>query len=637
MATNRKIIPDHSPFSPQEAEWLNHFLTRMSGEQAQWLSGFMSGYQVSLLQGGMRNATQFMDSGILEAESPTLPSPITHTPPKPSITILYGTESGNSESLAAEAKKRASKLGFKARMLDMSDARPTDLPTEENLMVIVSTWGAGDPPERAADYHAKLMSQEAPRLDGLRYAVLGLGDSSYDQFCQMGKVFDARLEQLGGKRICDRRDCDTDYESVASSWMDTTLAAMLEHARASVPVAAGGSGTADYASGASSGTQAAPAEVYSIYGKKNPFPSPLLDRVVLNGTGSSKETLHLEFSLEDSGITYEPGDAIAILPVNCPEVIRDIIHAAGLSPEYPVTSKSGDPVDLESYILKECDATSLSKLLIQKYHELSPNDELAELLRPESKAKLQEFIWGREIVDLLVEYPIPNLSPDNLIQLFRRLPPRLYSIASSQRANPDQVHLTVAAVRYYTHRRNRKGVCSTFLADRIGIGEKVPLYVQPNRHFRLPADPDVPIIMVGPGTGIAPFRAFMQDRQVTGAKGKNWLFYGDRHFSTDFLYQLEWQDYHKDGLLTRMDVAFSRDTPERIYVQHRMLEHSREIFGWLEEGACFYVCGDASRMASDVHNTLIDIVGREGNKNPEEASAYVNQLKKSNRYQRDVY
>ncbi|OPZ74806.1 MAG: Sulfite reductase (NADPH) flavoprotein alpha-component [Verrucomicrobia bacterium ADurb.Bin474] len=258
-------------------------------------------------------------------------------------------------------------------------------------------------------------------------------------------------------------------------------------------------------------------------------------------------------------------------------------------------------------------------------------------MRPESKAKLQEFIWGREIVDLLVEYPIPNLSPDNLIQLFRRLPPRLYSIASSQRANPDQVHLTVAAVRYYTHRRNRKGVCSTFLADRIGIGEKVPLYVQPNRHFRLPADPDVPIIMVGPGTGIAPFRAFMQDRQVTGAKGKNWLFYGDRHFSTDFLYQLEWQDYHKDGLLTRMDVAFSRDTPERIYVQHRMLEHSREIFGWLEEGACFYVCGDASRMASDVHNTLIDIVGREGNKSPEEASAYVNQLKKSNRYQRDVY
>lgn len=635
MATNRKIIPDHAPFSPQEAEWLNHFLTRMTGEQAQWLSGFMSGYQVSLLQGGMRGAAHVMETGLLDADSQTLPAPVAQPSLKPSITILYGTESGNAESLAAEAKKKASRLGFKARMLDMADARPTDLPMEENLMVIISTWGAGDPPERASEYHSKLMSQEASRIEDLRYAVLGLGDSSYEQFCQMGKVFDSRLQQLGGNRVGDRCDCDTDYESMAHAWIDQTLNTMLEHAKAAVPVASGGAAPADFIS--ISGTQAAPSEVYSIYGKKNPFPSTLLDRVVLNGTGSSKETLHLEFSLEDSGLIYEPGDAIAILPVNCPEVVRDIIHAAGLSPEYPVTSKAGDPVDLESYILKECDATSLSKLLIQKYHELSPNDELAELLRPESKPKLQEFIWGREIVDLLIEYPIPNLSPDNLIQLFRRLPPRLYSIASSIKANPEQVHLTVAAVRYYTHRRNRKGVCSTFLADRVAVGEKVPLYVQPNRHFRLPADPDVPIIMVGPGTGVAPFRAFMQERQITGAKGKNWLFYGDRHFTTDFLYQLEWQDYHKDGLLTRMDVAFSRDTPERIYVQHRMLEHSREIFGWLEEGASFYVCGDASRMAADVHDTLIRIVSREGDKSPEEATDYVNQLKKSNRYQRDVY
>jgi sulfite reductase (NADPH) flavoprotein alpha-component len=317
--------------------------------------------------------------------------------------------------------------------------------------------------------------------------------------------------------------------------------------------------------------------------------------------------------------------------------VTDIIRAVGLSNEVPVTNRKGESVDLHSHIMQECDATVLSKVLIEKYNEISPIPELAELLKPENKSRLQQFIWGREIVDLLIEFPVKNLTPDHLVGLLRRLPPRLYSIASSQKSVGEEVHLTVAAVRYFTHRRHRKGVCSTYLADRIDIGGHVPMYVQPNKHFKLPQSNETPIIMVGPGTGVAPFRAFMQERQATGAKGKNWLIFGDQHFTDDFLYQLEWQDFHKDGILTRMDTAFSRDTPEKVYVQHRLKERSRELYAWLQEGATFYVCGDASRMATDVHQALQEILMQEGALSAQAAEAYLETMKNEKRYQRDVY
>ena len=625
MPNKRKMIPENAPFTPEETEWLDHFFTQMTPEQATWLNGFVSGFQAYQLTGPTTSA----HLGTLVDGRPDSASERAYIPAKiekPKLMILFGSESGNSEALAAEAKRLAGKAGIKATLIDMADSHPAELARETNIMVIVSTWGEGDPPERAISYYDKLFADDAPNLDGLNFAVLGLGDSSYEQFCQIGKDFDRRLEELGGTRVFDRVDCDVDYEEIANRWIQDALEVFKKQQTAEAPEI-----VYEVNEKAPAPTPAEP------YGKKNPFPARLLERLVLNGTGSEKETLHLELSIEGSGMSYEPGDSLAVLPVNCTEVVSDIIREAGLKNEQPVTNKKGESMDLYSYIMKECDATVLSKVFIQKYNELSPNEALTELLDPTNKGKLQEFIWGREILDLLIDYPIKNLSAENLISLLRRLPPRLYSIASSLDTCPDEVHLTVAAVRYYTHRRHRKGVCSTFLADRIDVGGEIPVFVQPNKHFKLPESGDTPIIMVGPGTGVAPFRAFLQQRQANGDKGKNWLFFGDQHFSYDFLYQLDWQEFFKDGILTRIDTAFSRDTPEKVYVQHRMLEKSREVYQWLDEGAVVYVCGDASRMAVDVHEALKTILKNEGSMSDDNAEAYLGTLKKEKRYQRDVY
>jgi len=634
MPSKRKIIPENAPFSSQEAEWLDHFFTQMSPEQAIWLNGFVSGLQAYQLPG----STAFTSNPSLKAPSAdTLSRPLNADTPaasfeKPKLMILYGSESGNAEGLAAEAKKRANKLGIKTTLVDMADSNPSELAREQQVLVLVSTWGEGEPPERAASYYRQLMAEDAPKLGGLKFAVLGLGDTAYEQFCQMGKDFDRRLEELGATRLCDRVDCDVDFESAADAWLKNTLDIFASQGQ-SAPTA-----TAEMVFEMQHDRSAVATPAPAVeYGKKNPFPATLLDRVVLNGTGSQKETLHLELSLEGSGMTYEPGDALAVLPVNCDEVVTDIVKAANLSNEQTVTNKQGESVDLHTYIMKECDATILSKVFLQKYHDLHPNEELGRLLLPENKAELQDFMWGREILDILIEFPIQHLSSENLINLLRRLPPRLYSIASSMKAVGDEVHLTVAAVRYFTHRRHRKGVCSTFMADRVDVGGEIPVYVQPNKHFKLPATNDTPIIMVGPGTGIAPFRSFLQERQAVGAKGKNWLIFGDQHFTYDFLYQLEWQDFRKDGILNRMDTAFSRDTPEKVYVQHRMLEQSKALYSWLQEGANFYVCGDASRMANDVHQTLKTILVNEGSMSEDDADAYLETMKKEKRYQRDVY
>lgn len=626
MPNKRKIIPSNAPFTSEEAEWLDHFFTQMSPEQGTWLNGFVSGFQAMQLTGSTAPYSQDALIAQQGSGSPQPPANVTQSNEKQTLLVLFGSESGNAEGLADDAKKLAIKAGMKAKLVDMADISPAELALESNVLVVVSTWGEGAPPERATEFYNGLMSIDAPKLGGVNFGVLGLGDTSYDQFCKMGKDIDRRLEELGGNRAIDRIDCDVDYEDAAGKWINDALDIFGKSPNQSADV------VIEVNDQPSSNTVPA-----VTYGKKNPFPAELTNRVVLNGTGSSKETLHLELSLEGSGMSYLPGDSLAVLPVNCDEVVSDIIKASGLTNEQVVTNKQGNSVDLHSHIMNECDATVLSKVFIQKYNELSPNEELTKLLLPENKSTLQEFVWGREILDLLLEYPISDLSPENLIGLLRRLPPRLYSIASSLKASPDEVHLTVAAVRYYAHQRNRKGVCSTFLADRINVGGKIPVYVQPNKHFKLPQSSDTPMIMVGPGTGVAPFRSFMQDRQATGAQGKNWLFYGDQHFSYDFLYQLEWQDYFKDGVLSKIDTAFSRDTPEKVYVQHRMIEKSKEIYQWLEEGAHFYVCGDASRMANDVHSALQTILTKEGSMSEDNANEYLDKLKKEKRYQRDVY
>ncbi len=372
------------------------------------------------------------------------------------------------------------------------------------------------------------------------------------------------------------------------------------------------------------------------YSRKNPYPAELLKRVKLTAEGSAKETIHLEFKLEEAALTYEAGDSLAVLAHNADDVVQDIITLTKLNSSSLVKIKGESYTLLES-LTSKLDITTLSLSVIKRYNELISDNQLEELLKPENKNDLQDYISGREIIDLLYEFPAEELSADALISIMRKLPSRLYSIASSPKAHPQEVHLTVGVVRYHTHGRERKGVCSTFLAERISKGSKAEVFVTTNKKFKLPVNNETPIIMVGPGTGIAPFRAFIEERKATNASGKNWLFFGDQHYSTDFLYQSEWQNYLNEGILTKLDVAFSRDQKEKIYVQNRMLDNSRELFAWLEKGAYFYVCGDATRMANDVDDALHYIIEKEGGLEQEDAKAYVKKLKDEKRYLRDVY
>ena len=603
--TNKPIVPDTAPLAPGEVQWLNDFLPRLQDEQLNWLDGFISG-----LRAGRAGA-----AGVETVP----PAPAA----KPELTILYGSESGNAEGLADQTKAGAEQSGFKAKVLNMADIEPTRLKGVDNLLVLVSTWGEGDPPENAVGFYEAFMSDAAPELKGTRFSVLSLGDTSYEHFCQMGKDFDARLEKLGANRVFPRKDCDVDFDDDFAEWSQGVLSVLEKETKP--------------AAGAVQASAAPAAEKSPVkYSKKNPFPSTLKERILLNGRGSAKETIHLEFDLEGSGLVYETGDALAVVPHNAEDVVDEILQVTGLDADAGVSLKDGE-FPLREALTSKLDITNISIPVLNRYYELSKHPELDALLKPENKRKLQDYLYGREIIDVLQDFPAEAINADALVSILRKLPPRLYSIASSPKAHPGEVHLTVGVVRYDAHGRKRKGVCSTFLSDRIQVGETSEVFVTPNKNFKLPADPEAPIIMVGPGTGIAPFRAFVEERKAIGAKGKNWLFFGDQHFLTDFLYQTEWQGYLKEGMLHKLDVAFSRDQKEKVYVQHRLLENSTELYKWLEDGAYFYVCGDASRMAVDVDKALHMIVEKEGGKNADEAEAYVKSLKSEKRYLRDVY
>ncbi|MEK6231682.1 MAG: assimilatory sulfite reductase (NADPH) flavoprotein subunit [Luteolibacter sp.] len=588
------MLPNSSPFSPDQRTALDSLLAEFDALQRGWLSGFLA-------SSGAPAAVQ---------SAPAVAG---------KLTVLYGTESGNSEELADRAIKVAKKKGFKAVMKNMADLAPADLAKFENLLVIVSTWGDGEAPETAVGFHKAFMAEDV-KLDGVKFSVCALGDTSYEQFCEIGKQVDERLEKLGAQRIAPRVDCDVDYEDSYTEWFDVVIKELAPTAVSAPSVIA---------------QAVAPGGV--DFGKKNPFPSEVFDNVLLNGEGSAKETVHVELSLEGSGMNYEPGDSLAVLPTNCPAMIKDVLNAVKLKGTEEIEVKGAGQKHLADALREDFDITALSKAVLKKLAAATGSAALAELLEDGAKEKLRAYIDGREIVDALIDFAPDGLSAEALAGIFRKLPIRLYSIASSPLAHPDEVHLTVAAVRYETHGRKRKGVCSTFLTDVAKAGDNVPIFVQPNKNFRLPADSNTAIIMVGPGTGIAPFRSFVEHRAAVGAEGKSWLLFGDQHYTYDFLYQLEWQDYLKDGQLTKLDLAFSRDQPEKVYVQDRMLEKGEELYAWLEEGAHFYVCGDANRMAADVHEALISVVKNYGAKSREQAEEYVDALKKSKRYQRDVY
>ncbi|MEO0510478.1 MAG: assimilatory sulfite reductase (NADPH) flavoprotein subunit [Verrucomicrobiota bacterium] len=592
------IVPSNTPLTPEQVESLNRLLPSLAADQLTWLEGFVSGLRAG--QGA--------------------PTAASAAPPvAPELTVLYGTESGNSENLADQTAKAAQKSGFKAKVVNMADLKVAKLAEIQNLLVIISTWGEGDPPETAVDFYESLMGEKAPKLEGTRFSVLGLGDTSYEHFCKMGKDFDTRLEALGGQRVFDRKDCDVDYDDDFAAWQVGALKA-LETLTASA--------TAPEKTASTS--VVAPVK----YSRKNPFSSELKERLLLNGAGSAKETIHLEFDLEGSGLNYETGDALAVIPHNAGDVVDGILEMSKLDGTAKVTLKDGE-FALRDALTSQLDITALSKPVLTRYNEFANNPELDAIIN--EKERLSDYVGGRDLIDLLHDFPAPELTADGLAGILRKLPPRLYSIASSPKAHPGEVHLTVGVVRYDSHGRERKGVCSTYLSDRIEEGQKADIFVTPNKNFRLPENPETSVIMVGPGTGIAPFRAFIEERKAIDAKGKNWLFFGDQHYLTDFLYQTELQDYLADGILAKLDVAFSRDQKDKVYVQDRMRENAKEIYNWLQEGASFYVCGDASRMAHDVDKALHDIVAQEGGLSEEASVDYIKQLKADKRYLRDVY
>ena len=373
------------------------------------------------------------------------------------------------------------------------------------------------------------------------------------------------------------------------------------------------------------------------YSKKNPFPSTLKQRRLLNKPGSTKEVQHLELCLTGSGLEYRPGDSLAIIPTNSDRLVADVMEAGGLDADVRVELANGNSAPLGQALKNEFDVSGLTKSVLKKYNQFAQSDKIEALLDPENAAGLKEYLWGREVVDLLSDFPVAGMTAGDFCSVLRKITPRLYSIASSPLAHPGEVHLTIAVLRYQSHGRDREGVCSTYAAERVGVGETMPVFLHHDKHFKLPEDGNTPIIMVGPGTGIAPFRAFVEERAATGADGRSWLFFGDRNRETDFLYGEELERYHADGKLTRIELAFSRDQEEKVYVQHRMLENGAELYAWLNDGAMFYVCGDASRMAGDVHEALITIAEREGGQSREAAEAWLKQLQDDRRYLRDVY
>ena len=577
-----------APFIPLNAPY--------SDTQRAWLSGFFAGMHSHMLHSA---------SSINPANARTL-----H--------ILFGSQTGNSESLANDAASSAKAHGLIPVVKGMDEIEVSQLADMTYLLIITSTYGEGAMPDNAEMLWEAASSDEAPRLENVKYSVLALGDTSYDLFCQAGIDWDNRLGELGATRLFDRVDCDVDFEVPAEKWISEVIPLMAEGA-ATVSIV----------------DNEAPA-AKSAYNRKNPFPAKLLVNRLLTAENSSKETRHYEISIAGSDLNYEAGDAMCVVPTNCPELVSDILKVLGCSgnEEEPV---NGELMPLSEALRTHFEIKLPSKELLEEIANRSGDQELNSLLHNGDKDKLSDYLWGRDTLDLLLQFPGVEFSAAEFLSLLKPLQHRAYSISSSSKKYPYAVHLTVASVRYDAHGRHHKGVCSTYLADLVNDETDVRIFFTPNNNFRVPSDDSLPMIMVGPGTGIAPFRAFLQEREARNASGKNWLFFGDRNAATDFIYREEIEAMQDSGLLTRLDLAFSRDQAEKIYVQDRMMEHGAELYAWLEEGGYFFVCGDAYRMAKDVDQALQDVIRIHGNKSATEAAEYVNQLKKDKRYVRDVY
>ena len=580
-------LPKTAPFSEEDVDLLNRVVGPATPIQRAWLAGFLAGVEAAHSGEGL--------AGIEPAAPPRAAEP---------LTIVYASESGNSEKLAGDMAKQARKLGFKPSVVNMADLELASLTKAKRIVVIAATWGEGEPPGRAARVYNELMGEGAPRLDGVEFGVLALGDTAYVEFCAIGKRIDERLEALGGKRVADRVDCDLDFAEPAATWIGGALKALAP---------------ADLGK----------AKVISVDFGGKPAASPNTDiveaevteHVNLNSSRSAKETFHVALGFDNGAPAYEPGAALDVYPENDPAYVDDLLKLAGVSDDA-----------LRQDLLTARDVTTLSVKAIETYAASTGHQYVKQLI---ADGHARDWANGRQLIDLIGTFPV-TLDAERLRALTRPLAPRAYSIASSRKEVGDEAHLLVSAVRYASHGRDRKGVASNYIAERLKKGAHLRVKVKPNKHFALPAA-DKDIIMVGPGTGVAPFRAFVQERRAIEATGKSWLFFGDRSFTHDFLYQTDWQDALKDGSLTRMDVAFSRDRLDKVYVQHKIWEQRQDLVGWLENGAHFYVCGDAKSMAKDVRAMLVAAYADVKTLSAEGAEQAVGALERDKRYLQDVY
>jgi sulfite reductase (NADPH) flavoprotein alpha-component len=629
------VLPESAPFTPEQRAYLN---------------GFFAG----------------LFSRATPSEISNFKSQIPEARPLTPLTILFGSQTGNAERLAKRLAKEAGQRGFAPTVHEMAKYPTAQLTGEKCLLVVTSTYGEGEPPDNAKAFWEWLAGDAATRFAQTRFSVCALGDSNYPNFCAFGKAVDARMEKLGGTRVHPRMDCDVDYEEPFQKWLAGALAALnasvsggsdasfsltpaLSPREREKSIQSSGEGKL----GESSVLVEIPRGRPSLYplpngegqgegqgsvrpSKWHPFPARLLTNRRLNGPGSAKDVRHFEIALHGSSLHYEVGDALGVWPQNDPRLVEEMLAALNAQGDEAVPGPNGASISLRDALMSHYEITRLAKPLLEAFAARTGDEALKRITSSTANGELTQFLWGREIIDLLLAHPAVRFTPAEFVGLLRKLQPRLYSISSSPKAHPGEVHLTVSALRYESLGRGRQGVCSTFLADRVGPEASVPVFVQSNPAFR-PPGPDAPLIMVGPGTGIAPFRAFLEERRAIGAKGRNWLFFGDQKSTTDFLYREEIEAFQRDGLLTRLDLGWSRDQAEKVYVQHRMLEHAAEFFAWLEAGAHFYVCGDAARMAKDVDAALRQVIQTAGGKSAEKAVAYVATLKKERRYQRDVY
>lgn len=597
---------------------LRDLLDTLSPSQILWTSGYLAGFARSPVD-------LIVDDGHPGITADTATTSRT-------LTILYGSETGNSRALAHALADRARGAGLSPNVVDMGEYKPRNLRNEQDLLVIASTYGEGDPPQQAAGFFDFIEGRKAPSLPDLRYAVLALGDSAYEHFCEAGKRLDRRFDELGAQRLHARVDCDIDYDEPALAWSIAVLAAIVPDD--TLPASSGDVVFPQPAQPETRPLQPA-ASPQPQYSKRNPFPATIIENLVLTGRGSSKEIRHIELSTDNADLAFEPGDALGVMPKNDPSVVDAILVELSISRDQKV-AVSGTEMTIAEALTQHLEITTATPRFLDHWTTLTRAPDLELLQNSAYTGQRAVFLHEHHIIDILRKYPLQVLDPQHFLAGLRPLQPRLYSIASSAAATPDEVHLTVATVRYLLHGMARSGVASGYLADSGKPEQTVPVYVQSNPHFRLP-ESDRSILMIGAGTGVAPYRAFLQERETQGAQGGSWLFFGERNFRTDFLYQTEWQSFMKDGVLTRMDVAFSRDTAAKDYVQHRLLDRARDVYAWLEEGAHLYVCGDAAHMAPDVHNALVTIVEQQGALSRPAAEDYMRGLQRANRYQRDVY